>query len=80
MPRKLATSKLTDRLRAAIEASGVSRYRIAREVHIAESTLCRFMTGDRGFSLDALDRLADFLQLDLVPRPKAKARKPYRKG
>jgi len=34
---------LTDQIRRAIEQSAVSRYRIAQETGVAESTLCRFM-------------------------------------
>ena len=44
--------------------------RIAQETGIAESTLSKFMAGERGFSLASLDRLADYLGLHLAADPK----------
>ena len=63
--------KLSDQFRRAVDASGMTRYRIAKELGIAESTMSRFMSGDRGLSLEYLDRLAELLDLKLVlPRRK----------
>jgi len=57
---------LSDQLRRIIAECGISRYRIAKETGISESTLSRFCSGQRGLSLAALDTLADFLRLRLV--------------
>jgi hypothetical protein len=35
---------------------------------VAQSTLSRFATGDRGLSMEALDRLFDALDLEIKPR------------
>ena len=60
---------VSETLRRAVERSGMSRYVIAKETGIAQSMLSRFVTGRRGLSLDAVDRLAAFLKLELVARP-----------
>ena len=59
--------KLSDQIRQAVDASGLSRYRIAKELGISESTMSRFMAGS-GLMLDNLDALADLLELDLEAR------------
>jgi transcriptional regulator with XRE-family HTH domain len=64
-PKRLA---LTEQVRRAIAESGLTRYRIAQETGIAESTLCKFMAGERGFTLASLDKLAEYLGLDIVAR------------
>ncbi len=58
---------LSERLRLAIDESPKSRYRLAIEAKIAQSTLCRFMQGG-GLRLEVADRLADLLELELLPR------------
>lgn len=63
MPKR---TKLSDQVRAAIDGCGMTRYAIAKETGIAESTLCRFMSGERGLPTKTLDRLADFLELNIV--------------
>lgn len=62
---------LTDVLRAAIERSGLTRYRIAKETGIPESHLGRFARGDMSIRLDKADRLAAYLGLRLTPDPDA---------
>lgn len=58
--------KLSDQLRSAIETSGKSRYRISKETGLSEPTLSRFMSGERGLTLTAIDTLADYLDLSLT--------------
>jgi hypothetical protein len=58
---------LTDVLRGAIERSGVTRYRIAKETGVAEGHLGRFIRGEMSIRLDKADRLAAYLGLRLVP-------------
>ena len=65
MPKK---SSLSDQVRKAIDASGKSRYRIAKDLDVSEATLSRFMSGERGLTLTVLDRLADYLGLTLCDR------------
>ena len=58
----------TDQLRQAIDASGMSRYRICKMAGLSQTTMSRFMSGKGGLSLDVLDRLADCLGLEIVAR------------
>lgn len=60
--------KLSDQIRAAIDASGMSRYRVCKLVGLAEATMSRFMTGKGGLSMAMLDRIADCLGLEIAPR------------
>ena len=61
---------MLDEIRRAVEASGKTRYRIAKESGIAESQLSRLMSGERGLSVECLERLADSLGLEIAIRPK----------
>jgi transcriptional regulator with XRE-family HTH domain len=63
--------KLSDQIRRAVDASGLSRYRIAKEIGVAESTMSRFMAGS-GLETANLDALADLLGLDITVGKKAK--------
>jgi transcriptional regulator with XRE-family HTH domain len=67
--------KLSDQVRRAVDASGLSRYRIAKTIGVAESTMSRFMAGKGGLSLANLDTLADLLGLNVAAprRPKKKS-------
>jgi transcriptional regulator with XRE-family HTH domain len=56
----------SDQIRAAVDGSGLSRYRICKDVGIAQATLSRFMNGKGGLSMDSLDRLAALLNLRIV--------------
>ena len=63
---------MTEVLKTAIEQSGVSRYRIAQDTGILETSLSRFMRGETSLRLDKADVLADYLGLKLVKKRKAK--------
>jgi transcriptional regulator with XRE-family HTH domain len=67
--------KLSDQIRRAIDASGLSRYRICKEIGLTESTMSRFMSGQSGLSLRVLDDLADLLGLNITTAKRAKKRK-----
>ena len=80
MARKKAKPRrsklLTDQLRQAIDDSGLTRYRIAKETGISESALAQFYNGHRGLSMEALNALGEFLQLTIhlgrKPEPNGK--------
>ena len=72
---KRRMKKLSDQIRQAIEDSGLTRYRIAQDTGIDESTLSKFHNGQRGLSTDVLDRLGEYLGLRIVMD-----RKPNKKG
>ena len=72
---KKRASLLTDQLRQAIDDSGLTRYRIAKETGISESALSQFYNGHRGLSMDALNAIGEYLQLRITL-----GRKPEKKG
>lgn len=75
MMSKKRPKPLTDQLRQAIDDSGLTRYRIAKETGISEPTLSKFYLGQRGLSMEALNALGEFLQLTIHL-----GRKPDKKG
>ena len=60
--------KLSDQVRRAIDASGMSRYRICQKTGIDQGAMSHFLARHRGLSMDSLDRLADLLELDITKR------------
>lgn len=63
---KKRSKSMTDQLRQAIDDSGLTRYRIAKETGVSESALAHFYNGHRGLSMDALNALGEFLQLKIT--------------
>jgi transcriptional regulator with XRE-family HTH domain len=61
---------LTDVLRAAVEESGLTQYRIAKDTGIAPTSLMRFIRGQTSLRLDKADALAAYLGLELVDKRK----------
>lgn len=59
---------MTDVLKTAIEESGLTRYRIATDTGIGETSLMRFLRGETSLRLDKADLLAEYLGLELVKR------------
>lgn len=72
---KRQSNKMTDQVRQAIDDSGLTRYRIAQDTGLDESTLAKFYHGTRGLSLDNLDLLCEYLGVRIVVE-----RKPTTKG
>lgn len=62
---------MTDVIKAAINESGLTRYRIATDTGLGESALMRFMRGETSIRLDKADVLAAYLGLRLVSDPDA---------
>lgn len=73
MAKKLA--RLSQQVRAAVDGCGVSRRRICAEIGLDESAMSRFMSGERGLSMEVLDRLGLYLGLTLRPVKPAKRAK-----
>ncbi|MBK6939751.1 MAG: helix-turn-helix transcriptional regulator [Planctomycetes bacterium] len=68
---KVCDMKLSATLRRAIIRSGLSGYRLAQECGVSQGQLSRFLRAERTLSLDAVDRLAAYLKLELAPRKRA---------
>ena len=72
---------LSDTLREAIRHAPVSRYKIACETGVAESALSRFVSGERSLDLTSVDKLADYLGLELtVTKRQSKSRGSKQRG
>lgn len=63
-------TKVQDAIRAALEKSSKSRYRIAKESGIQASQLCRLLQGERQLKVQTLEQIAEALGLEIVVRPK----------
>ena len=68
MARKPKSKPISEQLRDAIRCAGVSRYRISQETGITEAALSRFVNGHAGLSLDSIDTLGIYLELDITAR------------
>ena len=66
---------ITEQLREAMDKSGRSRYALSKETGIDGSTLHRFYYGLGNLSADGIDRLAEALGLELVPKRRPRKRR-----
>lgn len=71
MGSKRTTKPVSQQLREAIDASGMSRYRICKEIGLPESTMSHFMAGECGLALPTVDRLGKLLGLKIVAEDRA---------
>jgi transcriptional regulator with XRE-family HTH domain len=62
--------KLSEQIRRAVLASGMSRYRLCKEIDLSPSTMSRFINGTGGLGMEMLDKLADVLDINLASKPK----------
>jgi transcriptional regulator with XRE-family HTH domain len=62
--------EILDTIRRAIEESGKTRYRIAKDLHWNESHLSKFMRGEAGLSVERMMALVEYLGMELIIRPK----------
>lgn len=67
-------SKVLDEIRKAIKKSKLSRYAISKATGIDQGHLSKLMAGQAGLSVDRLELLADFLELEITIRPKRKGK------
>jgi transcriptional regulator with XRE-family HTH domain len=58
--------KLSDEIRAAVIASKLSQYAIAKAIGVSRSTMSRFVSGKGGLSLGNIDQLARLLGLHVI--------------
>ena len=65
-------SKLLNQVRNEINKCGKSRYVISKETGISEATLSLFVNGERGMGHEMLEKLTEYLGLEIIVRPKKK--------
>src|SRR5262249_45356605 len=67
--------KLSDQVRRAVDASGLSRYAVCKALGLSQATMSPFMSRQGGLSMEYLDALAELLDLKITA-----GRKPDKKG
>ena len=67
--------RLSDQIRRAVDASEMTRYRIAKDAGIDHAVISRFMAGKVGLSMATLDDLADVLGLNVTTNAPDKRRR-----
>jgi transcriptional regulator with XRE-family HTH domain len=72
----MTENQLADRIRAAMVASGLTRYQLSQQTGVAQAVLGRFAAGKRDLTLSTASRLVPALGLELATtktkrRPKA---------
>ena len=72
---RVPVSHLLKRIIEAMEAGGQTRYRIAQGSGVAQSQLSRLVRGEGGMSVANIERIAEYLGLEVVLRPKRKTRR-----
>lgn len=68
-PKKRKPASISDQLRAAIQRSGLSRYKIWKRSGVDQAALSRFVNRKQSLTLDATDALAPVLGLELTSNP-----------
>jgi plasmid maintenance system antidote protein VapI len=63
---------LERQIRAAIEKSGLSVYRLAKDSGVSQPVLSRFVNRQRGITLATASKLVETLGLELVSRKRSK--------
>ena len=61
---------ISEQLKKAILASDKSRYRIWKETGVSQASLCKFINGTTGLTLENVDTIAECLGLELKAKRK----------
>jgi transcriptional regulator with XRE-family HTH domain len=59
---------IVDQLRRAMRESGETEYAIAKASVVSQSVVNRFVSGERGISLETAAKLCEYLEIELVRR------------
>ena len=62
--------KLSEQLREAIVKADVTRYAISKATGVSQAALSKFVLGQRGISVEAMDAVGLYLELSITSRPK----------
>ncbi len=68
----MSDEPFSEQLRRALNESGLTRYRIAKELGVSQATLSKFMSGQRGLSMAVVDRVCGLLGLIITKKPESK--------
>jgi transcriptional regulator with XRE-family HTH domain len=71
----MGTELFSQQLRQAIDRSGLSHYAICQATGINKGNLSRFMSGERGLSLESIDKIVAILDLKLEARKKLRTKR-----
>ncbi len=66
--KKTAPQTLTDELRRIVAGCGKTLGEISRDTGIDKTALSRFLSGERGVSCAVMDKLGEYLGLEIVVR------------
>jgi transcriptional regulator with XRE-family HTH domain len=72
VPRRSISEVLRNAAREAVRRHG--QREIARQVGLSEASVSRFLSGERGLSLESLDRLAEVVDVRIEAGAHGKAR------
>ncbi len=64
----MKTKSMTDVLKQTLRASGLTVYRVSKDTGIESATIYRFLAGRTSLRLDCADKIAAYLNLELVER------------
>ena len=67
-------AELLRQIRQAIELSGQSRYAISKATGIGQSQLAKVMAGTAGLSIEAAEKLLDYLGFEIQVQVKKRKR------
>lgn len=65
-PKAAGRPNVSDQLRKIIDGGELTRYRLSKLTGIGESALSKFMAGERGLSMKALDKIGAVLDLEVI--------------
>lgn len=66
---------MSNQVRKAIDASGMSRYSIAKQSGVSEGMLSRFMSGENDVTLRTLEKIAPLIGVTLKVTQSKRQRK-----
>jgi transcriptional regulator with XRE-family HTH domain len=80
IPNMTSKTGFSEQLRQAIARSGLSQYRLAKLSGIDQSQLSRFMNGERGLSIEGIEKICELIGARLAIKAKPANPKRNTKG
>jgi hypothetical protein len=72
--------RLSEQLRQAIVRASVTRYEISKETGVDQAALSKFVLGQRGISVEAMDAVGLYLGLTITTSRRPRRRQAKKKG